>query len=270
MTTGLVIFGIAYTVFVWWFSTGAILWLDRRAESLRPWTMGGATLLAVISAVALAVSLDRPDATGAIAGFTASLGLWAWYETSFLAGYLTGPRITPCPSGARGWTRFRLAASTLIFHELALFATAAALLAFSWGRPNPIGAATFLILLASRLSAKLNLFLGVPNFSEAFFPDRLRYMTSYLRRSRASGLFPLSLTAGAALAAVEAWGALHPGASPYEALGFSMIFGLTALALVEHAFMVLPVQDTALWRWAMPQPATHANAAYPETLNDGL
>jgi putative photosynthetic complex assembly protein 2 len=36
------------------------------------------------------------------------------------------------------------------------------------------------------------------------------------------------------------------------ATGFVLLFTLAALALLEHFFMVLPVQDAALWRWASP------------------
>jgi putative photosynthetic complex assembly protein 2 len=251
----MVLAAIAYTAFVWWFSTGVILWLDRRAPRMRLWAMVGATVLAAGSGAGLVSTLDVASPAGALCAFSAAIGLWAWHEMSFLSGYVTGPRVAPCPEATTPWARFRLAASTLIFHELALFATAAALMAASWGHANSIGAGTFLVLLAARLSAKLNLFLGVPNFSEEFFPDRLRYLTSYLRRSRASVLFPLSIAAGLVLAMAEAWGALHPGATPFQAVGFSLVFALTALALVEHAFMVLPLPDAALWRWAMPQPA---------------
>jgi hypothetical protein len=30
-----------------------------------------------------------------------------------------------------------------------------------------------------------------------------------------------------------------------------LLFALSVLALIEHAFMVLPLPDAALWRWAM-------------------
>jgi hypothetical protein len=39
------------------------------------------------------------------------------------------------------------------------------------------------------------------------------------------------------------------------------MFALTALALIEHLFMVLPLPDTALWRWAMPAAGKGENAA---------
>jgi putative photosynthetic complex assembly protein 2 len=137
--------------------------------------------------------------------------------------------------------------------------TAGAIVAVTWGAPNQIGSATFLILLVSRLSAKMNLFLGVPNFTDEFFPDHLRYLTSYLRKSEMSGLFPISAGAGVTLAGAEAWMAFGPGAGPFAVVGSSLLFALTTLALIEHAFMVLALPDAALWRWMLPAPAKNEN-----------
>jgi putative photosynthetic complex assembly protein 2 len=186
--------------------------------------------------------------------FTCALGLWGWHELSFLTGLVCGPRTTGCPPETSGWRRFRLAASTLIYHEVALALTAAALLVFTAGAPNRIGCWTFLILLVSRLSAKLNLFFGVPNFSDEFFPDHLAYLTSYLRKSATNGLFPLSVLIGLAVAWAQGSIALNLSATPFEAVGAALLFALTSLALIEHAFMVMPLPDSALWRWALPTP----------------
>ncbi len=255
MTLAAIGFAVVYTVFLWWFSTGAILWLDRLPRATHRWSLGAATLVAAASVWGLVSTLGDVSPRGALFSFTCALGVWAWHEVSFLMGFVTGPRTSGCPAGASGWRRFTLAASTLIYHEIALFATGAALMTISWGRPDAIGAWTFMILLASRLSAKLNIFLGVPNFTESFFPDHLRYLTSYLRKRPMNALFPLSITAGVALAGTEAWLALDSGATAFQVTGFSLLFALTTLALIEHAFMVLPLPDAALWRWAMPAEA---------------
>jgi putative photosynthetic complex assembly protein 2 len=45
---------------------------------------------------------------------------------------------------------------------------------------------------------------------------------------------------------------LQPSATAFEVTGFSLTFALTALAMIEHAFMVLPLPDAVLWRWALP------------------
>jgi putative photosynthetic complex assembly protein 2 len=259
MTLAAIGSALAYTVFAWWFSTGAILWLDRRPRATYRWSLAAATAVAAVASWSLVSGLQDATPRGAVIGFTCALGLWGWHEMSFLMGFVTGPSRAPCPPGARGWKRFKLAASTLIYHEVALALTALVLLAVSWNQPNPIAAWTFTVLLFARLSSKLNLFFGVPNFSAEFFPDHLRYLTSYLRKAPANALFPLSVAAGAVLASGEAACALNAGASAFTVTGFSLLFALTALALIEHAFMVLPLPDTALWRWAMPATPAPSN-----------
>jgi putative photosynthetic complex assembly protein 2 len=243
---------VLYTVFLWWFSTGAILWLDRRPKTTFRWSLMAGSILGVAAVFGLVSSMRDASPAGAITAFTCALGIWGWHELSFLTGFISGPRKSSCPPGVSKWRRFVLATSTLIYHEVALAVTAVLILAITWGQPNQVGLWTFTILLVGRLSTKLNLFLGVPNFAAEFFPDHLRHLTSYMRKRPASVLFPISIAAGSALAGVEAALAFRPDATPFQLVGLSLVFVLTALALLEHAFMVLPIQDAALWRWAMP------------------
>jgi putative photosynthetic complex assembly protein 2 len=221
--------------------------------------------LAAFALVAFLGSLRQATPTGAVIGFTSALALWGWHELSFLTGHVTGPRTAPCPVGAVGWRRFKLAASTLIYHEIALALTAVALLALSLGHANMIGALTFLSLLAFRLSSKLNLFFGVPNFTEEFFPDHLRYLTSYIRKAPMTLLMPICIALGVGVVWAEGRAAFNPYASPFVVTGFSLLFALGALALVEHGFMILPLPDAALWRWAMRDDGkTTAKRVLPE------
>jgi putative photosynthetic complex assembly protein 2 len=132
-----------------------------------------------------------------------------------------------------------------------------------------IGALTFLSLLAFRLSSKLNLFFGVPNFTEEFFPDHLRYLTSYIRKAPMTPFMPICIALGAGVVWAEARIAFNPYATGFVVTGFSLLFALGALALVEHGFMILPLPDAALWRWAMreqgkttpPRPRPKASIA---------
>jgi putative photosynthetic complex assembly protein 2 len=243
---------VLFTLFLWWFSTGAILWLDRLPRATYRFSLIGASLVALVAVFGVVASMGNATATGALIGFTSAIAIWGWHELSFLTGLITGPREEACPPGAAGWRRFKLAASTLIHHEIALALTALALVAITWGAPNQVGAWTFLILFACRLSAKLNLFFGVPNFTDSFFPKHLLYLTSYLKKGPVSALFPVCMAAGCALAAALAWRALGPNATAFDVTAFSLLFALTALAVIEHAFMVLPLPDAALWRWALP------------------
>jgi len=242
---------IVYALVLWWFSTGAILWLDRRPKQTHVWSLGLGAVVAAVALIAFLGSLRQATPTGAVIGFTSALALWGWHELSFLTGHVTGPRTAPCPAGAVGWRRFKLAASTLIYHEIALALTGVALLGLSLGHANMIGALTFLSLLGFRLSSKLNLFFGVPNFTEEFFPDHLRYLTSYIRKAPMTPFMPICIALGAVVVWTEARVAFNPYASPFVVTGFSLLFALGALALVEHGFMILPLPDAALWRWAM-------------------
>ena len=39
----------------------------------------------------------------------------------------------------------------------------------------------------------------------------------------------------------------------YEIIGFSLLFAISLMALLEHWFMVLPIPDARLWRWMLPK-----------------
>lgn len=241
---------LVYAAALWFVSTGVIIMLDGLPRRTYRWSFGVASLVALAAIVGVARSAADPSPAGAYLGFTCALAVWGWHEMSFLMGIVTGPRKSPCPPQAAGWTRFRLAAGTLIYHEIALALTAALLIALSWHAVNPAGAAAFAVLFALRLSAKLNIFLGVPNLSVDFLPGHLGYLKSYFRTRRMNALFPVSvITAAAAAAALAltAAGAATPGA----ATGFALLAALVALGLLEHGFMITPLPDAALWRWAM-------------------
>ena len=255
MTFAAVGCAVVYTVFLWWFSTGAILWLDRRPKPTYRRTLIASTVVAVAAIYGLFASMSDASPVGAVLAFTCALGIWGWHELSFLTGFIAGPHRSPCPPDATPWRRFTLATSTLIYHEIALALTTVAVVAITWRQPNQVGCWTFAILFVARLSAKLNLFLGVPNFNAEFFPDHLRHLTSYLRRGPMTALLPVSILAGSALAWAEVSASMKSDATTFDLVSFALVFALTALAIIEHAFMALPLNDAALWRWALPTSA---------------
>ena len=261
----LIVGAIMFALGVWWFSTGAILWLNRRPRASYRWSLAAASVVALLAAAALVMTRGLATPAGAIIAFTAAVALWGWHELSFLTGFVTGSSTAACPAGAHGWRRFRLAAATLMHHEVALALTAAAVAALTLGQTNPIGGWTFLVLFVARLSSKLNLFLGAPNFSVEFFPAHLRYLSTYLRKGPVTALYPVSIAALCLVAVSAARPALAAEAGPFAATGYALVFALAALAVLEHAFMALPVRDAALWRWALPTAERSASAAAPVT-----
>ena len=250
MTTTGHILPLLFVALLWFASTALVVWLDNRprVSFTNSLTITGMAALFGVGIIAAAA----PSATlvATYASFVAAFAVWGWHELSFLTGTTTGPRREPCPDDARGWERFRLSAATVIHHELALVATLALLIVLNWGSANPTGAYAFAILFGMLLSTKFNVFLGVPNFSTEILPPQLAYLKSYFRKAPFNALMPVSLAMGIG---ATVWLAQTALASTGDAaVMWSLLTGLALLGLVEHLFLVLPLRDSALWRWAIP------------------
>ncbi len=242
---------ILYALFIWWFSTGIILYLDGLPRRTFGRSMIAMTVVAIAALYGLWVSGSETTIAGVYLSFTCGLLIWAWHELSFLTGYLTGPRRTPCPEVKGLWSRFRYASETVIHHEIAIAATAALMAALTWGASNQVGLWTFVILWLMRLSTKLNIFLGVANLAEEFLPPHLRYLETYFRRRPMNLLFPISVTVSTVATVLVLERGLAAGVPTWEAVGAVFLGALLALAVLEHWFLVLPIPATALWEWAL-------------------
>jgi len=244
-------------IFVWWFSTGAILVAVRRADRLGTHGMTvfmGLPLLA-LGAWAVNESLADVSVYGAYLGFAGALAIWGWIELAFLAGVITGPQREDCPSGLAPGDRFFRAFSTVAYHELALTLGLWGLVMASVGAENRIAVAIYLVLFLARILAKLNLFYGVPRINLEFVPDRLIHLKSYFRRGPVTLAFPIAITVLTALLAVCAE-RLWTAGSDVTVVGFALLTAMAALALLEHWLMVVPLPDAKLWRWMLPSPKT--------------
>ena len=167
-------------------------------------------------------------------------------------GLVTGPNRQPCPE-VKGWARAWQAFRTIAHHEAALVLLGAAVILPSWDASNPVAYQTFLVLWAMRLSAKLNLFLGVKNFYERFLPPSLHYLLTYFSRRSFNLFFPISLGLST-LVAIFFWEQAWLGESAYEVAASSLVASLLALAVLEHLLLVLPIHPERLWLWAWVRP----------------
>lgn len=241
---------VLFTLFIWWFSTGVILYLGRFPQKTFKWIMLAFTLVLAFALVGLSISASHTNVASAYCAFTCALLVWSWQEVAFLLGYVTGARKSECPIDSRGWHRARLATETILHHELALVILALLVFSVSWNQPNQTGWWTYLVLWSMRLSAKLNLFLGVRNLSENFLPNHLRYLQSYFTRRSFNWLMPVSVFAGSAVA-LPLWSAAFSQVGSYAATSLCLVAGLLTLAVLEHLFMVLPLPTAWLWKWGM-------------------
>jgi putative photosynthetic complex assembly protein 2 len=244
-----------FTVFAWWFSTGAILWLDGLHPRTFQASLAAASGLAALALAGLAATADDTSLGGAYLAFLCGLMVWAWQEMAFLMGLVGGPRRVPSEPGAPPLRRFCQAVMAILHHELAIVAGAALVLALTWGGQNLVGLWTYLLLWVMRLSAKLNLFLGVPNLAEEFLPDHLAYLQSYFRRRPMNLLFPFSVTGGTLGTVLLFQAATADGVATAAAAGYVFLGTMLALAVLEHWFLVLPVPSVLLWAWSLREDA---------------
>lgn len=240
---------LVFSIAVWWLSTGIILRLvDGAGPGCQTRALVAASLALTLGLAGVVLTRDMTTPLGAYLAFVSALLVWSWQEITFLVGLVTGPNRQPCPE-VKGWARAWHAFRTIAHHEAALVLLGAAVILPSWDAANPVAYQTFLVLWAMRLSAKLNLFLGVKNFYESFLPPSLHYLLTYFSRRSFNLFFPVSLSL-ATLVAVFLWEQAWLGESAYEIAASSLVASLLALAILEHLLLVLPIHPEWIWRWA--------------------
>ncbi|MGK7755815.1 MULTISPECIES: putative photosynthetic complex assembly protein PuhE [unclassified Roseovarius] len=251
-------------LFLWWFSTGAILMVVRHADRAG----GRARMFCLLSSLPIlglglwgfAATLPQTSLLAAYGAFLAALAVWGWVELTFLTGMITGPNLRNCPDGLPEWERFIRAWGTVAYHETLLTMIFLAMWIFATGAANTVGLWTFTILYFARISAKLNLYFGVPRINTEFLPKALGHLASHFRIQRLNWVFPFSISA--LTFAVACWlERLYAAQTGAEIVGFALLAALAGLALLEHWLMVLPLPDAKLWRWMLPAPKTQNDKA---------
>ena len=242
---------VVIALFVWWFSTGVVLMLDRMPRRTHYISQMVATVLALGSFYVLIKSTSEPTTMAAYQAFVAAILIWGWHELAFLLGILTGPRPMPCPEGANTSKRFLYAVKALAYHELAILATLVLIWIISKDEANQVGFWTFLVLFGMRLSAKLNIFLGVPYINEEFLPTHLEFLKSYFARRAMNWLFPISVTVSTLLGAYIFHAAFLTAEKEFEIVSYMLNGTFVLLGMLEHWLLILRIPDSALWTWAM-------------------
>ncbi len=238
---------IGFVVLLWWSATAAIFQLDRFGARAFGWTIAGATGVLILSLVGLGLTSHMATPVGAFLAFACAIGVWGWNEILFLSGVVTGPNRRPAEAGLSGWPRFRAAAASVMHHEFVLLASAAAVIALTVAGENHTGLCAFMTLWIMRLSAKLNIFVGVPNPGEKLLPERLRYLAGHFRTRPVGPFFAATLTASTLAFLAIAFTGAGEAPSDFEVASVALVSTLLALAVIEHVFLALPWNSGSLW-----------------------
>ncbi len=201
------------TVALWWSSTGLILLLDSQDRRTYVDSMVGASALVALALWLIAVTATDASAQSAYVAFACGIVVWGWQLLAFYTGFVTGPNKSACAPGSALVSRFVQAVGASVYHELAAILGAVALFALTHEQPNRVALWTYLVLWLMHSSAKLNLFLGVPNLGAEMLPGHLAFLMSFMARRPMNALFPVSVTAGTAGSALLLLAACRNGAS---------------------------------------------------------
>ncbi len=133
-------------IFLWWASTGLILWRVRKADLGGPddhlWSVLLGLPLLIGGAIGAHISVSHLTVGSVYAGFLSALAFWGWIELAFLSGIVTGPHREPCPPGAKLPERIWRAVGSILWHEFALIAGLLALTHLTLNAPNPFSPAS--------------------------------------------------------------------------------------------------------------------------------
>jgi putative photosynthetic complex assembly protein 2 len=244
---------IIFTIIVWWGSTGAILYLNGLPRRTFKWSLAALSALSVAALFGLSLTRSSTGPGAAYCAFACGLIVWAWPTAAFYFGSLAGPRITRFdPAG--GTSRFRAATETMAYQEAA-YIVGAGLVYWLTSGGHQFGFWTYVAVWAMHTSGKLNMFFGVPNLSEEFFPPHLAYLTSYMRHRPMNLLFPLSVSVATIAAYTMIRMSIACPPSSVEATAWLLLGTLIGLGVIEHWFLVLPIPAMALWNWSLSSRA---------------
>jgi len=239
---------IVVAIVAWWLSTVVILYRAGLPRHSFRRTLIGATGVALLGVGLLYVSLDDRSPTGAYLAFFGALAVFAWHEVSYLFGFVSGPKPQACPEHCSGWARFVRGVNTCIYHELAVVASVLALALATFGAANQVGLWTLTILWLMRWSAKMNIFLGVPNLHVEFWPEHLAYLRSFVRERSMNALFPLSIIVATTFIALLVVAAAEAAPGSADRTGATLLATLLTLATLEHWLLILRLPDELLWQ----------------------
>lgn len=255
---------ILFALFVWWSSTAAILYLNSLPPRTFRWSQAAATVVLGGALYGLHTSAADASVAGVYTTFASTLLIWGWLEITFYMGWVAGPRKIACADGCRGPIHFWHALMASLWHELAIVVAAVVVVAITHKSPNNVAIGTFFTLWWMHESARLNVFLGVPNRHEHFLPAHLAYLKSFFRHRSMNLLFPVSITVSTVVLAFIVQAALAAPAGSPAAHELVLIGTLMALAILEHWFLVLPLDAAKLWNWSVsPRPSAADETKIP-------
>lgn len=225
-----------FALFIWWASTLAVMLVYRRPRLYR-WGFTLATFALLFACYGLWATRNDTSMVGAYVAFLCGVTFSGWHLLTFYTGVATGPRLL---ARHERWPRLAQAIYAGLYHELIGIGFALLGLALTWGGTNIAGIGTLLVLWVMHQSARLNVLLGVRNFDAHMLPAHLEWVTRVVSRRTSNSYFPFSIIGTLVLTGLLMLRAISPLISQSEAVALTFLCLMMALALFEHALLMLP------------------------------
>jgi putative photosynthetic complex assembly protein 2 len=174
-----IVWAVLYAIILWWVSTGAIIVMYRKEPWTYDATVGAYTVVAAASLVVLVMLRHTNDLWAVYASFSAGTLLWGWNLACYYTGYITGPKAPLHDGTLSDAERFRHAMKRSAHHEWVSVVLVAASAGLAWGATNSAGFGCIILFYTLHMLAKLSIYFGVANFSGAWLPAHLQYITAY-------------------------------------------------------------------------------------------
>lgn len=248
---------VLFVIFVWWASTGAVLWLAQALDRQMHSRLVLMTVLCALGFAGVIIASSHATVWSVYLSFGSAILIWGWVEFTLLSGLITGSEDKPCPPDISETQRFWMAFKTICHHEYVLLAVMCVLAVLDTTAGSGMAIKTFALLWFMRLGAKLTIFSGAPKLSTNMMPERLSYMKTYFREDRIGIGFWFSVSCCSLFFAAGIYALMMIDYSPIAQTQIVMLVTLVCLALLEHLFMIMPFSESSLWRWAMPGKEEH-------------
>lgn len=174
-----IVVAVIFAIVLWWVSTGAIIVMYRKDPWTYDATVGAYSVVAAVSVVCIILLRHTTSLWAVYASFSAGTLLWGWNLACYYTGYITGPK-EPRPEGTlTDAERFRHAMIRGAYHEGISLVLVAGSVWLAWGASNIAGFGCVILFYTLHMLSKLCIYFGVANFSGAWLPAHLQYITAY-------------------------------------------------------------------------------------------
>jgi putative photosynthetic complex assembly protein 2 len=174
-----IVVAVLFAIVLWWVSTGAIIVMYRK----EPWTydasVGAYTVVAAASMAVLVLLRNTSELWAIYVCFSAGTLVWGWNLACYYTGYITGPKDPQPRDNLSDAERFHHAIRRSAHHEWVSVLLVVASVGLAWGATNRAGFGCIILFYTLHMLAKLSIYFGVANFSGAWLPAHLQYITAY-------------------------------------------------------------------------------------------